>query len=82
MRHDAHARLGAYLAWPRTGPHKHGVLMNLSAPTMPVFIVSVILAVLALASYFVFIPVVTPNAYWFALRAYVVLFVGNVAKGL
>ncbi|MCW5680092.1 MAG: hypothetical protein KF794_02320 [Xanthobacteraceae bacterium] len=56
--------------------------MNLSAPTMPVFIVSVILAVLALASYFVFIPVVTPNAYWFALRAYVVLFVGNVAKGL
>ena len=56
--------------------------MNLSAPTKPVFLVSLILAALAVISTFVAIPVVSGNAFWVAVIAYVVLLVGNVAKGL
>ncbi len=56
--------------------------MNLSAPTMPVFLVSLILAVLAVASKFVAIPVIGANAFWVAVIAYIVLLVGNVAKGV
>lgn len=56
--------------------------MNLSAPTMPVFLISLILAILALLGVFVAIPFVTPNAFWIAIIAYIVLMVGNLAKGL
>ena len=56
--------------------------MNLSAPTMPVFLISLILAVLAVLSVYMPIPMVTGNAFWVAVIAYVVLLVGNVAKGL
>lgn len=56
--------------------------MNLSAPTQPIFWVSVILALLALVGMFVAIPFVTGNAVWVALVAYVVLLVGNVTSGL
>ncbi len=57
--------------------------MNLSAPTQPIFIVSIILAVLALVGMFVnTIPFVSANEFWIAIAAYVVLLVGNVAKGL
>jgi len=55
--------------------------MNLSAPTMPVFIISVILAVLALIGHFVVIPYVTLYGFWLALAAYVVLAVGCLMKG-
>ncbi len=57
--------------------------MNLSAPTMPVFLVSLVLAVLALVTMLgVAIPVVSGNVTWVAIAAYVVLLVGNVMKGL
>lgn len=56
--------------------------MNLSAPTQAVFIISVILAVLAVIGVFTFIPVITPYAFWVAIIAYIVLAVGCLAKGL
>ncbi len=56
--------------------------MNLSAPTQPVFLISVILAALAVVSAFVAIPVVSANAFWVAIIAYLVLLAGNVMKGV
>lgn len=56
--------------------------MNLSAPTQPVFIISLILAVLAVIGVFVTIPLITANAFWVAIIAYIVLAIGNVARGL
>lgn len=56
--------------------------MNLSAPTMPVFIVSLVLAVLALLGMFIAIPFISANAFWVAIVAYIVLLVGNVMTGL
>lgn len=56
--------------------------MNLSAPTMPVFLISLIVAILAILGTMVSIPVVTGNSFWVAILAYVILLVGNVAKGL
>ncbi len=57
--------------------------MNLSAPTMPIFLISLILAILAvLSAKFLSIPVVSGNEFWVAVLAYIVLLVGNVAKGL
>lgn len=56
--------------------------MNLSAPTKPVFLISLILAVLAVLGVYMQIPFVSGNAFWVAIIAYVVLLVGNVAKGL
>ncbi len=54
---------------------------NLSAPTIPVFLISVVLAVLALLGHFVKIPFVTEYKFWVAIVAYVVLFLGTVLKG-
>ena len=56
--------------------------MNLSAPTTPVFIISLILAVLAVIGVFAAIPLITPNAFWVAIIAYILLAIGNVARGL
>jgi hypothetical protein len=56
--------------------------MNLSAPTTAVFVISLILAVLAVLGFFVQIPLISPNGFWVAIIAYIVLMVGNLAKGL
>ena len=56
--------------------------MKLSAPTKPVFWISVILAIIALISQFITIPVLSGAAFWVLFIAYLVLFVGNVAKGV
>ena len=56
--------------------------MNLSAPTTPIFIVSLVLAILALLGHFVSIPVVTVYQFWLAIIAYVVLCVGCLLKGM
>ncbi len=58
--------------------------MNLSAPTIPVFLVSVILAILALLVVYggVKIPVVSGNTFVTLLIGYVVLLAGNVYKGI
>ena len=46
--------------------------MNLSPPTTAVFIISVILAVLAIISAFVPIPLISAHAFWVAIIAYVI----------
>lgn len=56
--------------------------MRLSRPTNAVFVVSLILAGLALASQFTPIPYVSGNQFWVAIAAYVVLMLGNLLKGL
>ncbi len=56
--------------------------MNLSPPTTAVFVISLILAVLAIISTFVVIPLVSGHAFWVAIVAYVILAVGNVFRGV
>ena len=59
-----------------------GEFMQLSAPTQVVFIISLILAVLALIGYFVNIPIVTQYQFWVAIAGYVVLAAGCMMKGV
>jgi hypothetical protein len=54
----------------------------LSAPTVPVFWISVILAVLALLGHFVVIPVITVYQFWIAIAAYAVLCAGALFKNV
>jgi hypothetical protein len=56
--------------------------LNLSAPTLPVFLIAAVLFILALLGHFVVIPVVTMYQFWLALAAFVVLALGNLLKGL
>jgi hypothetical protein len=56
--------------------------MNLSPPTTAVFIISVIVAVLAVIGTFVAIPVISAHAFWVAIIAYIILAVGNVFRGV
>ena len=56
--------------------------MKLNAPTKLVFLISVVLAILAVVSTFVAIPVVSAYAFWVAIVAYLVLVAGNVLKGV
>jgi hypothetical protein len=59
-----------------------GLEMNLSPPTTAVFIVSLILAALAVIGKFAAIPFITENGFWVAIVAYVVLAVGNLFRGV
>jgi hypothetical protein len=54
--------------------------INLHAPSMPVFVVSLVLAVLALLGYFVTLPYITLYGFLLAIIAYVVLALGNVVR--
>jgi hypothetical protein len=56
--------------------------MNLSAPTMPVFLIAVALFVLALLGHFAVIPAIAVYKFWLAIGAFVVLAAGNLLKGL
>ena len=56
--------------------------MKLSAPTQNVFLISVVLAILAVVATFVAIPVVSAYAFWVAIVAYLVLVAGNVMEGV
>ena len=56
--------------------------MNLNAPTQLVFIISLIIAVLALIGHFVMVPVVSEFKFWFAMVAYIVLAAACVLKGI
>jgi hypothetical protein len=55
--------------------------MTLSAPKQIIFIIAVVLAVLALLGYFVAIPLISANAFWFLLIGFVVLAGGVLMKG-
>jgi hypothetical protein len=59
-----------------------GESMNLNAPTQVVFIISLIVAVLALIGHFVLVPFVTEFKFWFAMVAYIVLAAACVLKGV
>ena len=56
--------------------------MNLTPPTTIVFIISLILAALAVIGKFAVIPFITDNGFWVAIVAYVILAVGNLFRGL
>jgi hypothetical protein len=56
--------------------------MTLSAPTQAVFLISLILAALALIGKFVAIPLFTDNGFWVAIIAYAVLAIGNLFRGV
>jgi len=55
--------------------------MSLSPPTTVVFVISVILAALAIAGQFMAIPFFTDNGFWVAVVAYVILAAGNIFRG-
>jgi hypothetical protein len=55
--------------------------LNLSAPTTPMFLISVVLAVLALLGKLVLLPFITIYGFWLALIAFAVLAVGCLMKG-
>ncbi len=56
--------------------------MNLSPPTTAVFVISLILAVLAIIGQFASIPLITDHGFWAAIIAYFILAVGNVFRGV
>ncbi|GIL02970.1 MAG: hypothetical protein BroJett030_28690 [Alphaproteobacteria bacterium] len=55
--------------------------MNLSAPTMIVFVISVVLAILGLLAQYTTINLYLAPFYWM-LIAWIVLAAGNLLKGL
>ncbi len=59
---------------------------RLTPPTFPVFIISLILAALAIASLYLHIPFVghyiAPHRFWVMAAAYAILFIGVVFDGL
>lgn len=58
--------------------------MTLSAPTKPVFIVSLIIAIVALLGAYDVLPIGLDgaSAFWVAIGAYAVLMVGNLSQEL
>jgi hypothetical protein len=56
--------------------------MNLSPPPTVVFIVSLILAALAVIGKFAPLPFITEQGFWVAILAYVILAVGNLFRGV
>lgn len=56
--------------------------LRLNAPTKPVFLISLAIAIVAVAGYFVLIPFVTVNGFWIAIAAYVVLAVACAMKNM
>jgi threonine/homoserine/homoserine lactone efflux protein len=59
-----------------------GLSMNLSAPKVVVFLISLIIVLLAIVSRYTAIPQITPNAFWVAIVGYVLLALGVTMKGL
>ena len=59
--------------------------MRLNSPTILVFLISVLLAVVAMVTKLGYVPVpryIPHQEYWLAITAYMVLVVGNVFRGL
>ena len=56
--------------------------MKLSAPTQPVFLIAMVLALVGIISIFVSIPVLSGFAFWLVVAGLVVLAAGNLLKGL
>jgi len=83
---QAAAKFSVILVWPpREGGrirNKGEVNMNLSAPTLPVFLVSVVVAIVAVLVMLGVVPAFGIASAWLALIAYAILLVGNVMSGL
>jgi hypothetical protein len=62
--------------------NERGLEMNLSPPTTAVFVISLILAVLAVIGKFAAIPLITDHGFWVAIIAYIVLAIGNIFRGV
>jgi hypothetical protein len=59
--------------------------MRLNPPTLVIFLISFVLAVLALVTKLGFIPIpryLPHQEFWLAITAYVTLMVGNLVRGL
>jgi hypothetical protein len=54
--------------------------MNLHAPSVPIFVVSLVFAALALIGHVVLIPFVTLYGFWVAIIAYIILAFGVVMR--
>jgi hypothetical protein len=54
----------------------------LNAPTQMIFLISLVLAILAVLGLFVTIPFVSIYAFWVAIIAYIVLAAGCVMKNV
>ena len=54
--------------------------MNLHAPSVPIFVASLVFAALALIGHVVLIPFVTLYGFWVAIIAYGILAVGVVMR--
>jgi len=52
--------------------------MNLHTPSVPLFVVSLVFAALALIGHFALIPFITLYGFWVAIIAYVILAAGIV----
>lgn len=55
--------------------------MGLSPPTTIVFVISVVLAALAIIGAFIPIPVITDQGFWVMVVAFVILACGNIFRG-
>ena len=59
--------------------------MRLNPPTIVIFLISLVLAALALVTKMGFVPIpryIPHQEYWLAITAYLVLMVGNLVRGL
>ena len=54
--------------------------MDIHAPTQMIFVISLILAALAVVAHFVAIPYATEYRFWLAVAGYVVLAAGCLVK--
>jgi hypothetical protein len=66
----------------RSSTKREGLEMQLTPPTTVVFIISVILAALAIIGKFAAIPFFTEHGFWVAIIAYVILAIGNLFRGV
>jgi hypothetical protein len=55
--------------------------MSLSPPTTVVFVISIILAALAIIGQYMAIPFISEHGFWVAVVAYVILAAGNIFRG-
>lgn len=66
-------------------PADRGSCMRLNPPTVIIFMISLLLAFLAIMTKLQFLPIprhLPHQEFWLAITAYFVLMVGNVVKGL
>jgi len=67
---------------PKFNHQKGERIMKVNAPTERFWWISVILGVIGILGYFVAIPFVTVNAFWFVTVGFVVLVLSTVLKGM